>query len=683
VDAQHRKEIPVTTAHITAQNQRQLQLLLDLDAARDALHDNDDPLSMFQAIAVLLREQFHADACALLLLDELGRDVEAVVTYGLSEPAAIKLCWQATRLSEPAGIPDTDWAHTLGLRVILNQSVLGSIFLARQTQPFDADEIALLKIAESQIDSAVIQARRMWKLAQRNRELEAIYQIDRLRDSHMSESDMINGFSSLLVEYFHADLCMVMLSHIDTGELIVRGIIDRQHIPVSVLDTIRDLSRNISLPQVITTPEGMDRMVLLAAPLIVAGVRLGAVVVGAKRTFTTADQRLIMAMTSQIDSAIVFSRTVQQLSQRNRELETIYKIDHIRDDEMDFERMLERVLFEICKAVGSEMGYLMLYNAEQESALELKATTIDGLITSPVYYEVIERISRQALEAARPVSVNRPDGPVRSIIAVPLILNERIIGVFGTANSHNPRGFNAEDERILTAITSQVDTAVFEQLERRRLRKVLGRSVDPKVLDLLLKRTSDNILAGERVHLTALFADLRGSTEWAEQTEPEQLVSALSIYLEHMTDTAFKFGGTLDKFVGDEVIVLFGVPMAVENHAYKTVITAMEMQAVHGRIQRELAEKGVRLPSMGIGIGSGEAIAGEIGPPNRTDYTALGRPMNMASRLCSVAPGGEIYISQETYDLLGNQVEVEIVEPTALKGLGSVPIYRLIHVRGL
>jgi adenylate cyclase len=308
---------------------------------------------------------------------------------------------------------------------------------------------------------------------------------------------------------------------------------------------------------------------------------------------------------------------------------------------------------------------------------------VDGLLTSPAYYEIINRFSRQALDAGKMVYSNRPDGPIRSIIAIPLILNEKIIGVFGTVNSSNPRGFNVEDRRMLTAITSQVDTAVFERLERRRMRKVLSRSVDPKVLEHLLERADDAVLSGEKLMLSVIFADLRGSTEWTERTQPEELVQSLNVFLGRMTDVIFKNGGTLDKFVGDEVIALFGAPVKMEDHAQHAIQTALEMQRVHGEIVAELGAKGIELPALGIGVSSGEMIAGEIGSTIRSDFTAMGRAMNLGSRLCSVAKAGEICISEATYQLVKHQVDAAPAASVALKGLGDVPFYYLHRLKGI
>jgi adenylate cyclase len=667
------------TNELLQQKERQLKLLLALDRARDAIEAYSDPGTMFAAIAQLLKEYFAADACAILLADSTSDIIESLVCDGVDEQPALDLCRQAMKLVIPGELDGASWPHTLGMPIIEgdDRRRLGGFFLGRAARPFDIEDAALLQIAESQIDSAVIQARTIWKLASRNRELEAIYQIDRLGDSSPHENDLIGGFTSILTEYFKAELCMLMLSHADGGDLVLRGMVDKSNLPLAALDSIRELSGSLSIPQTIQTPPEIGQMHLLAAPLIVSGVRLGAVVVGRSSSFTVADHRLIYAMTSQMDSAIVHSRVIQELNQRNHELETIYAIDHIRDREVDFDAMLQAVLVELCKAVSSELGYLMLYSEREEKRLQLKASTVEGLLTSPVYYEVIDRVSLQALEKAEPVYVNAPDGAVRSIVAIPLILNHKIIGVFGAVNSSNPRGFSVEDQRMLTAITSQVDTAVFERLERRRMRRVLSRSVDPKVLEHLLDLTDDNLLTGERVEISVLFADLRGSTEWTERTEPEMLVGSINAFLGRMTDVIFRHGGTLDKFVGDEVIALFGAPVSMEDHALSAARCALEMQQVHSQLQDALLTIGLELPPMGVGISTGEVIAGEFGTPVRTDFTAMGRNMNLGARLCGAAGPDTIYIDRQTYDLINGKINAQPLAPLTLKGIGTVDVFEL------
>jgi len=234
---------------------------------------------------------------------------------------------------------------------------------------------------------------------------------------------------------------------------------------------------------------------------------------------------------------------------------------------------------------------------------------------------------------------------------------------------------------MLQAITSQVDTAIFERLEQRRMRAILTRSVDPKVVEMLLQKANANILSGERVNLTVLFADLRDSTEWAENISAEEFVSSLNLFLGKMTDVILDHGGTLDKFVGDMVVGLFGTPVQMHDHAHRAAAAALEMQAVHRELQAKLAATGHELPSMGIGISSGDAIAGEIGHRIRSEFTALGRMVNLGARLCGVAEPGQIVISEATSDMLQNIAQVNDIGDVSFKGIAHpTRVYELISV---
>lgn len=659
------------------QTRRQLELIQALDQIRDAY--GDDPTGMFTAIAGLLAEQFSAKACGILLIGSTEDALECVAASGMDSSQVIQLGYEAMALD--------GWSllnNTLATPIILNGERLGAIILMRPQQAFDETDTALLEVAESQIDSAVIQARTTWKYRQRNRELEAIYEIDHLRDYTPYESDLISGFTSILLKYFQAELCLISLSHSDSGELIVRGVVDKNTLPTQTLEMISEALEGLIATQTLPAPAGFDQLHLLAAPLFVSGNRVGGLAIGRTNPFRSSEQHLLTIMTTQMDSAIAYSRLHQQLNQRNKELEVIYRIDRIRDQETDFDALLQKVLHELCEVVSGEIGYIMLYTDRDETPLEMKSSTVEGKLTSSEYAETVQQFSRQALDTSQLIFDNAVNsGGVRSIIAIPLILNQRIIGVFGAVNSRHARGFSSEDRRLLSAITSQVDTAIFERLEQRRMRSLLSRSVDPKVLDYMLSHAdAANMLAGGRITISVLFADLRGSTQWAEQIEPEELVTVLNQFLGKMTDVIFKYGGTLDKFVGDQVIGLFGSPLFLPDHAERATAAALEMQAAHRELAAELTARGHELPSMGVGVSSGEVIAGEIGPSIRTDFTAVGRAMNLGARLCSAAGPGQIFISQATYDLVQLRSQVRALEPLHLKGISQpAPVYELLALK--
>ncbi len=651
------------------QKEHELKLVMKLDQVRDTLNDDGDPQNMFDALVVLLKEWFQCSAAALIMVAETSDDVELISAAGMPLLVAGELCQTALHQSGNRLISGAPWKYTLGIQIVLDDYPLGGFILARDDETFSEGDLIEIALAESQLDSAIIQARMTWKLGQRNRELEAIYEIDRLRDRAKNEAELIRDFTAIASAYFTADFCLILLTQPDTNEMIVRSIVDKHDISPAVLMEISQKAGQLTIPQVITITEGAAQLTLLAAPFVVEGTRLGAVVVGRMKAFTLGDHRLLHAMMTQMDSAVVYIRVLQQLTQRKRELEIIYKIDRIRDKEKDLDAMLQGVLFELTQSISSEMGYIMLYNEGGEEELELRAVTADGKIASPTYQEVVQKISRSALKQGKMIYGNQNDSAVRSYIAAPLILNTRIIGVIGMINSSNAEDFTEEDRNMMHAITSQVDTAIFERIEQRRMRTILSRSVDPKVVEHLLQKADLNVLGGERVNLSVLFADLRGSTRWAEQVAPEEFVATLNLFLGQMTDIILEFGGTLDKFVGDEVIGLFGTPVHQDDHAYRAAGAALKMQTVHKELQARLAEQGRHLPDMGIGISSGEAIAGEIGHRIRSEFTALGNVVNFGSRLCGAALAKQILISETTQQMIVRFAQVNNLGEQSYKGI--------------
>ncbi|MEM6282629.1 MAG: adenylate/guanylate cyclase domain-containing protein [Chloroflexota bacterium] len=673
-----------TVEKTLALRERELDLLLAIDTVRDAVDDDVPPGVMFERLLTLLLEHLAANAAAIVVISDEQNGIEYQSAMSIEPRAGFSLCQEVLKATDRPEIMPVDaagYGDGLGVRIMMDGEPLAGVVLLREPQdaPFSEDDVALLQTAENQIDSAIVQVRRIWRLKQRNRELDVIYRLDQLRDRNTNENDLITAFTQIILEQYNAQLCMVILSHIDSGDMVVRGIVDKIGLKPADFDRVMKTVENLEGTRMVDSPR--DGVEMIAAPFLIAGMQLGAVVVGRERSFHSSDLRLLFALSSQMDSAIVYSRVIAQLSQRNKELEIIYNIDKIRDSDEDFDVMLQSVLGELCQAIDTDISFILLFNDREEDQLEIKSSTSSGILTSRAYYEAIQRVSRQALETGDMVFENNLAGEVRSTLSVPLVLHDRIIGVFGGLNSNSSLGFTAENRRMLKAIVTQVDTAVFERMEQRRVRQVLGRSVDPKVLDYLLEHgDAASVLAGERRVVSVLFADLRGSTEWAERTEPDTLAYTLNQYLGRMTDVIFEYGGTLDKFVGDEVIGLFGAPLPMEDHAYRCTAAAYRMQEVMAEMRQELSAQGYELPPMGVGVSTGEAICGEFGTEQRTDYTAMGRMMNLGARLCSAAKGGEVVISEQTQIALGEAAKIERMEDVTLKGIGQATAYKLLKM---
>jgi len=535
------------------------------------------------------------------------------------------------------------------------------------------------------------------RLARKEKELDLVLAIDHIRDTVSEPSAMLAAIANALVDRFQADLCLLCLLDRETGKVELKAINERsEHFAWWGSAAIQELAERAARAHDVVLWEGSEvlpesvltqlpgSLQLAAVPIVMgAEKRLGTLLLARSRApFGPDDVELLRTAESQIDSAVVQGYAYYDLQQRNKELETIYRVDRIRDRHLPFDEMLNRVLQELRAVVRAEAGFIMLYNRIGQR-LELRATTHDDLFRVSPHCEIVDRLANEALHQAEMVCDNNLGDVLRSMLCIPLILHHEIIGVLGVVNRYGPRGFRAEDRRLLSAIGSQMDTAIFESLERRRLRQVLGRSVDPRVLERLLANPDVDFLKGERAVLTVLFSDMRGSTTLAERTDPELLVGFINDYLGRMTEVILSHEGTLDKFVGDEVIALFSAPFPQPDHALRAVRVGLEMQVAHQEVMETWQERGVEPVPIGVGIATGELTVGEIGCPRRTDYTAIGRAANLGSRICSAAQAGQVLVSQATYDLIKQQVEATPVTGLRLKGVDhDVTAYHVIRVLG-
>jgi adenylate cyclase len=430
-------------------------------------------------------------------------------------------------------------------------------------------------------------------------------------------------------------------------------------------------------------PHSTDTIHLATVPIVMGDRPLGLIMLArARRPFDAGEIALLKIAESQVDSAVVQTYAYHELQQRNKELQTIFQVDQIRDRNLPFDEMLNAVLQELSTVIQAEMGFIMLFDPVGQQ-LELRAVTHDDLFRVSPYYKLIDEMANASLQKGELVFDNNLGETIRSIMCIPLILNNEIIGVLGMVNRYGPQGFTTEDRRLLRAIGSQMDTAIFEGLERRRLRRVLGRSVDPHVLERLLKHREVDFLKGERAELSVLYADLRGSTRLAERTDAELLVEFINDFLGRMTDIILQNEATLDKYVGDEVMALFGAPFPQPDHALRAVRVGLEMQAAYEGLMETWGERGVDVPPLGVGISTGEVIVGEMGCPKRTDYTVIGRAANLGSRICDVAKDGQVLISEQTYELVKGEVEAVPLTGLRLKGMEhEITAYHVIGLAG-
>jgi adenylate cyclase len=224
-----------------------------------------------------------------------------------------------------------------------------------------------------------------------------------------------------------------------------------------------------------------------------------------------------------------------------------------------------------------------------------------------------------------------------------------------------------------------------EQVGRRRVSDIFGRFVSADVRDMIVDMALEDPEliqpGGRQMDISVLFADIRGFTTLSENLPPSDVVEILNQYLESMGEQVFAHGGTLDKYTGDGMMVLFGAPLEQPDHAERAVRAALAMQRAAAEVSHERGDVEWDMV-YGIGITTGPAVVGHIGSKRRLDYTAIGDTVNLAARLEGKAPPGAIFISQTTYDAVRHMAVVEALEPMMVKGKAKpVVVYKVLGLR--
>ena len=204
---------------------------------------------------------------------------------------------------------------------------------------------------------------------------------------------------------------------------------------------------------------------------------------------------------------------------------------------------------------------------------------------------------------------------------------------------------------------------------KERYRGVLDKVVSREIADELMK--GEVSLGGENREVTTMFADIRGFTALTEGMEPQRVIALLNEYARRGSDAVESEGGVVDKYVGDEVMAIFGTPLPQKNHALHAVRAALRLRDAMLELSEERVAQGEAPIGIGIGINTGNAVAGNMGSVKRLNYTVLGASVNLASRLCDVAAAGEILISAATYEAIRDDVDAVATAPRSLKGFAQ------------
>ena len=381
---------------------------------------------------------------------------------------------------------------------------------------------------------------------------------------------------------------------------------------------------------------------------------------------------------------------IARLEQENYLLSVLFEAGKALTGKKTVEEIGAQVI-ELCfRIAGVERGFLMLLDATGEVTkhTEVRYRTRQSGAAQPkiiLSRSVVERIRAEQqplliLDSAHDERFSGSESMkiagVQSAMCAPLIGAKRLLGLIYVDNLEKTSAFTQEELNVFALLAAQAAAAIdnalaHDELASQALRRTaLERFLSPEVVEMIAANPQDAMLGGKNQMVTVLFADIRGFTSLSERMGPEKVVEVLNEYFSRATDVIFEMGGTLDKFIGDAVMAVFGAPLSKGHDALNAVRAAVNIQRLMTQLNRDAAARGWPELRVGIGINSGIVTAGNIGSPKRLDYTVIGDAVNTASRLMSHAGPGQVLISLDTASQLpvGCGIALKPLAPINAKG---------------
>jgi adenylate cyclase len=366
-------------------------------------------------------------------------------------------------------------------------------------------------------------------------------------------------------------------------------------------------------------------------------------------------------------------------------LRLVHRAAEVLISSSSLEEALHRMLSLVFENLPAERGVVCLHDEAKGSSEPRVMRTRDGsaqepiLISASIANDVIE--NRQALlvqdanDAERPCGTDATEVRINSAMCAPLYHQGQVGGFIYVDRQSGKEPFSASHLHTLSTLAVLSGAAVSQWNLRdsirreREIRSRLSRYSSPAVVERVIKSasSSESGMVAEEGDVTVLFADLSGFTELAERLHASQVAQLLNHVFERLTEVVFAYDGTLDKFSGDGMMAFFGAPLPLPDHAKRAVEAALGMQDAIEELNIE-SLYGHKL-SLRIGLNSGLVVVGDIGSPQRKDYTVIGDVVNTASRLESfVAEPGQIIVGPTTRELIRDHFQLQELEAAYLKG---------------
>jgi adenylate cyclase len=380
-------------------------------------------------------------------------------------------------------------------------------------------------------------------------------------------------------------------------------------------------------------------------------------------------------------------------------LDALYKATKLIASEFDLHNRLSSVLDTAIDVMKAQRGFIVLKEVTSDA---LKVSVARQMGQELQASSPSMGIAGRAAIDGEPVLMANRDRDERfggresiirlqicSAMCVPLKVEDRILGSIYVDTRDPSHMFDEEDLELFASLASQSAMAVendqlYERMiESEKKRASLGRFLSPSIVEEIMKEDTVLELGGRKRIVTTMFCDVRGFTPIAERVSPTELVDMLNEHFTAMTAIIFEQEGTLDKYIGDEIMAVFGSPLSTGDDAFRAVKAAIAIQTRNAELNERRKQQGRPVFELGIGIATGEAIAGYIGSPDRMEFTVVGDKVNTARRLCSLAEPGQVIVSDGTYNMIQERVEATPIGTVMLKGKEEpVHAYKVDSVKG-
>jgi len=384
-----------------------------------------------------------------------------------------------------------------------------------------------------------------------------------------------------------------------------------------------------------------------------------------------------------------------QEERREKKLSLLLEVSKELSKQQELDRLLDKVVDFTFQIMNVDRVSILLLDGKSDELIPRisKSRTGDASAAKHVPQSIARKAveERVAILSDNAAADERFKGKsiliqsVRSAMCTPLMgSDQKVLGILYVDNLTATHSFADEDLEFLIAFGGLTAVAIENsQLSERIRREALVRSnferyFSPNIAQVIAEQQDAGRLPSEKRPVVVFFSDIRGFTPMSETMSPDEIAKLLTEYFTEMVDKVFEHGGTLDKFMGDAIMALWGAPIAHEDDADRAVQCALAQLTELEKLNSKWKQEGRTEVQIGIAINFGEVFAGNIGSDRRLEYTVIGDAVNTAYRLCGKAGPNEILISEPFYQQLKKKPPVEALEPIQVKGKAKkIPVYRV------